>query len=155
MTTPHARLLYDVRLALGSVPGLVLWPCVSGVFQAPNGATVKTGLGDGAADLVGCYRGRFVALEVKAGRDRHRENQRDWQACVRTNGGVCEVVHSVDEARNVISAIAGTITIDPPDRRERCASCSKPFEPHTRQVVRELGGHERAWHLFCYGEQSK
>lgn len=105
--TPHARLVHDVRLALGCIPGLVLWPCCSGVFYTQTGGTVRTGLGDGAADLVGCYRGCFVALECKAGRDRVRANQMQWIDVVRRNGGTAEVVRSVSEARMVLAMMDG------------------------------------------------
>ena len=45
---------------------------------------------------------------------------------------------------------AAKLVLDPPDRRERCAACGAMFDESNREVVRELGGEDRAWHFGCY-----
>ena len=46
--------------------GCLLWRNNTGVATWESGARTRYGLGLGSADLVGCYRGRFVAVECKA-----------------------------------------------------------------------------------------
>lgn len=92
-----------VRLALGKVNDLVLWRNNVGVAQHWNGReveTVKYGLANGSADLVGLLApsGRWVALEVKAPKGRTTDEQGRWLALVRKMGGFACVVHSVEEA---------------------------------------------------------
>lgn len=92
-----------VRLALGKVNDLVLWRNNVGAAQHWNGReveTVKYGLANGSADLVGVLApsGRWVALEVKAPKGRTTDEQDRWLALVRKMGGFACVVHSVEEA---------------------------------------------------------
>jgi hypothetical protein len=92
----------EIRLALSDEPGLVLWRNNTGVAEH-RGARVRYGLAVGSADLVGCLRGRFVALEVKTPTGRATQEQRQWLAVVRLHGGFAAVVRSVDEARAAIA----------------------------------------------------
>ena len=97
----EARIMHEIRLALGQIEGLVLWRNNVGV-AVQSDRPVIYGLGIGSADLVGCYRGRFIALEIKRPGKSATAEQQQWLACVRYNGGVAEVVHSVDEAIAVV-----------------------------------------------------
>lgn len=62
----------------------------------------------GLPDLMVCWRGKFVALEVKmpenrGGLSRIQQHRRDQ---IRAAGGVCEVVCSVNEALAIVDRIA-------------------------------------------------
>ena len=100
----ESSILHDIRLALGLVDGLVLWRNNSGVAMQAD-RPVRYGLGLGGADLVGCYRGHFVALEVKRPGGQPTAEQVAWLEVVRRNGGVAEVVHSVEEAMSVVEGM--------------------------------------------------
>lgn len=45
--------------------------------------------------------------------------------------------------------------VDAPDRRETCAGCGRPYEPHVKAIVRELGGDDRSWHFACYRSEDE
>lgn len=94
-----------IRLALGTLPEGAWWRNNCGVALHPNGARVVYGLAVGSADLVGVVRGRFVALEVKTPTGRVTPAQAQWLALVRAQGGVAEVVRSVEDALAVVRAI--------------------------------------------------
>lgn len=90
----------EVRLALGSDPDLVLWRNNIGMAWMRNGAPVKFGVGGpGGADLIGLYRGRFVAIELKTPVGRQSKEQKTYQQLVERKGGVYVVLRSADEAR--------------------------------------------------------
>ena len=42
----------------------------------------------GVSDLIGCYRGRAVAIEVKAGKDKLTADQEIFLRCWRSCGGI-------------------------------------------------------------------
>ena len=64
---------------------------------------IKYGLGVGSADVIVCYRGRFIGLEFKSEDGRHKDKQRIWQAAVERAGGRYRVVRSVEEAVAAVS----------------------------------------------------
>lgn len=54
--------------------------------------------GPGGADLIGIYRGQFVAIELKTLAGRQTEDQRRFEALVRAKGGEYAVLRSVEDA---------------------------------------------------------
>ena len=84
---PESRLQRSIRKALGaSFPGS-FW------FKVHGGPFVG-----GIPDLVGCVRGRFIALEVKRPGKRATILQLTTINLINSAGGVATVVTSVDEA---------------------------------------------------------
>lgn len=59
----------------------------------------------GVPDIVCCYRGRWVGLEVKTPTGRVSGFQTQCREDVMSAGGVYEVVRSVDDARKVIEGL--------------------------------------------------
>ena len=105
----ESELQRDIRLALGRYPGLVLWRNNTGVSRSET-RTIRYGLCVGSADLIGVLApsGRFVALEVKTATGRVSREQELFLNLVRRNGGIAEVVRTVEEAKNAIDrAISG------------------------------------------------
>ena len=107
----HTTLVSEIRAAVNRLPGCHVWLNAVGEHHCDERHLVY-GLAVGSADLVGIASGRFVALEVKVGRDRLSPEQRAWLAHVRELGGVAVVVRSVDEAleacRDIIAAYSAT-----------------------------------------------
>lgn len=101
----------EVRLALSCEHG-VWWRNNVGVGEMQGGVRVRFGLGTGSADLVGLYRGRFVAVEIKTPTGRQSAEQRTWQALVERKGGVYAIVRSADEARALLARLEGLHAAD-------------------------------------------
>lgn len=94
-----------IRLALcEKFPGIVLWRNSIG-FDAR--AKVYYGLGgSGGSDLIGMYRGRFVALEIKVKGGEKTAEQINFVKVIKEGGGVAGFVHSIEEAVAVIVGAA-------------------------------------------------
>lgn len=92
-------LLQDqIRLALGNVPGLVLFRNNIGTAEM-RGYRVKFGVGGpGGADLIGLWNGKFVAVEIKTPTGRQSPDQKRFQALVESKGGEYVILRSVEDA---------------------------------------------------------
>lgn len=94
-----------IRLALGSHPALVLWRNNIGVAER-RGFTIRFGVGGpGGADLIGLFRGRFVAIEVKTQAGRQTPEQKLFQQLVEKKGGIYVVLRSVEDAQTWIAGM--------------------------------------------------
>lgn len=99
-----------VRLELGSDPDLVLWRNNIGMAWMRNGTPVKFGVGGpGGADLIGLFRGRFVAIELKTPIGRQSKEQKQYQQLVERKGGTYVVIRSVDDARAWLAEMRGKV----------------------------------------------
>jgi hypothetical protein len=121
----ETALLATIRDALAAQPGVLIWRNNSGKLQDARGRWVTYGLGVGSADLVGAVNvggtpendcrehmfskpypcpqctprsARFFALEVKTETGKMRTEQECWARAVRSVGGFCATVRSLDEA---------------------------------------------------------
>ena len=56
----------------------------------------------GIPDIIGCYRGRFVALEVKRPGEQPRAIQAVVLKALKRAGAITAVVHSLDETKEVL-----------------------------------------------------
>ena len=56
----------------------------------------------GTADLLGVVMGYAVAIEVKAGKDRQRESQKNFQECWERAGGVYLICRNVEETMEAL-----------------------------------------------------
>jgi hypothetical protein len=84
-----------IRLVLTG-DDLVMWRNNCGFASAEK---VRYGVGNpGGADLIGCFRGRFVAVEIKLPGKSQTPEQRMWGALVERKGGTYVVLRSVEEA---------------------------------------------------------
>ncbi len=100
----HTALVRELRIKVGNLSDVVLWPNNNGVATFESGAKVKYGLVKGCADLVGILgpHGRWLALEVKTGEAVATEEQRLFMALVRNMGGFACVVRSIEEGHAAI-----------------------------------------------------
>lgn len=97
-----------VRLALGSLPGVVAWRNNVGVARMADGSVVRYGLGVGSSDLVGIVTmpdgtGRWAEWECKTTVGRMSADQNLRHDLVRRMGGFAAVVRSADDA---VAAVA-------------------------------------------------
>ena len=63
---------------------------------------IQAGLCKGSADIIGLHKGRFVAMEVKTGKQRPTTPQKRFLAMVRSQGGIAGVVRSVEDATKLL-----------------------------------------------------
>lgn len=100
----------EIWKALCGVDGyraLVLWRNSVGVMESPDRKRVfRFGVGGkGGADLIGIYKGRFVAAEVKSRVGRQTPEQKLFQHLVLSKGGSYAVLRSVDDAHAWIARL--------------------------------------------------
>lgn len=100
----EGRISDEIRLAL-SDEGVCVWR--NNIAKAEiRGRWVAFGVGGpGGADLIGLYRGRFVAVEVKTPVGRQTDEQQRFEALVKARGGEYAVLRSADEARTWVAEI--------------------------------------------------
>lgn len=59
----------------------------------------------GQSDLIVCWRGRFVSIEIKTDEGQERPKQKEFRMRVFAAGGKAYVVRSVDDVLNVLKEV--------------------------------------------------
>lgn len=67
-----------------------------------NPRRLHVGLCKGSSDIIGLYKGRFLAPEVKTATGRVTKEQENFIRVVNENGGSAGVVRSVGDALNLL-----------------------------------------------------
>ncbi|HET9893277.1 MAG TPA: hypothetical protein VFQ42_22555 [Mycobacterium sp.] len=109
----HNRVLEEqitplvLRILCGGT-GATLWRNTRGFdTHFPNGtprkAPIEYGVGDGGADYLGLYRGRFLAVEMKTPIGRQQPNQIRFESLVVRLGGVYALVRSESAAADLLT----------------------------------------------------
>jgi hypothetical protein len=99
MSGLETKIRNDIFIKLNSIPGCVVWRNNVGVATAASGNTIRYGVGgDGGSDLIGIYKGKFLAVEVKTPTGRLTENQKRYIELVNKKGGIAFVATSEEEA---------------------------------------------------------
>jgi hypothetical protein len=132
----EAQIQDEIRTALGLEPGLVLWRnnvgstlveygkrgLLAALLRWIKGSRTEPpppppvlrplvyGLCPGSADLIGCYRGRFLAIETKTVRGRQEPEQAKFQIAVEANGGIYLMPRSVEEAVSAVARLREGLT---------------------------------------------
>jgi len=103
-TAAHNKLISEILLTFGSGPNLRIWKNDVGVGRSLNGERVlRWGL-KGSADIIGIgFGGKFVAIEVKTGKGKQSEYQKNFQNMIATQGGIYIVARSVQDVRDMIN----------------------------------------------------
>ena len=87
-----------IMLAL-SEAGCLIWRNNSGCLKDARGVPVRFGVGSpGGSDLIGIYKGRFCAFEIKTPKGKATDAQLNFIAAVIKNGGIAGVVRSPEDA---------------------------------------------------------
>lgn len=106
----HSDLVNEILLYLA--PLGLCWNNNTGALQDRTGRLVRYGL-KGSSDILACIKGRFVAIEVKVGRDRLRPEQKAFAEIVARNGGVVILASSLEDvavnlvAHGLVEAVRG------------------------------------------------
>jgi hypothetical protein len=87
-----------VIAALNRIEGVGVFPNKRGKIPAPWGGYVEYGLVDGAADIIGCARGWFLAVETKSKTGRQAEAQKAFERWTLSKGGIYLMPRTEEEA---------------------------------------------------------
>ena len=86
MRQKESELTSAIRSLLKTA-GVFAWKNWSGPMSSPKGI----------ADILGCWQGRFVAIEVKRPGGRTTPEQERFLEAVRRHGGIAFVARSIDD----------------------------------------------------------
>lgn len=95
----------EILLAIGRIQGSIFWRNNTGSLPSRTGRVVKFGL-VGSPDIIGCYRGRFVGIEVKSSTGKQREAQINFQRAFERSGGLYILARSASDAIAALEAAA-------------------------------------------------
>ena len=115
----EAAALAEIRLALGTTPGLTLFRNNTGMLHDKHGRPVRFGLHPGSPDLVGWRTvivtpdmvgqpiAIFAGVEVKAPGGRHpvTEDQQRFLEAIQRAGGLAGVARTPDDARRALGLL--------------------------------------------------
>lgn len=76
-----------------------------GIYNHKTGKFRFSGATNGAADISATWHGRSLQIEIKAGKDRPRQDQLLQQQRERAAGGIYEFVHNFDEFLKIIETL--------------------------------------------------
>lgn len=96
MTKPESAILKEVMLE-ASKHGCIVWRNETGGYKLANGGFVRAGLCNGSSDLIGLYKGRFLAIEIKRPGKKLSKDQENFINRVNENGGIAFIC---DDAKN-------------------------------------------------------
>lgn len=51
----------------------------------------------GVSDLIACYQGKYIAIEIKAGNGRQTEYQKAFESRVKESGGIYLIARSIQD----------------------------------------------------------
>ena len=91
----------EILLAIGRLPGSMFWRSNTGALPDKTGRVIRFGL-VGSPDILGCYMGRFVGIEVKTKTGKQRDAQVNFQRAFERAGGVYVLARSPDDALNAL-----------------------------------------------------
>jgi hypothetical protein len=98
----ESEIMREIQLA-ASRAGHRLWRNHVGRFLDLDGRWHTCGLAVGSSDLIGVRSdGRFLSVEVKAGKGALKKEQKRWLEMIAKMGGLSGTARSVEEALNLI-----------------------------------------------------
>ena len=100
-TAAERDILAAVLIAVTALPGVMMHRTNTGAARMESGRMVQFGV-PGTPDIVGCVRGRYVGIELKAARGRQSPGQVRFQAACEAAGGQYILARSVDEVMRAL-----------------------------------------------------
>ena len=88
----EAALIQKIRKYLATVPECFFWKEHGGQYGTA-----------GIPDIIVCYKGRFIALEAKVGRNKPTKLQAATIDQIKRAGGTAAIVYSVEDVKAVMS----------------------------------------------------
>ena len=88
----EATLIQSIRKYLATLPDCFFWKEHGGQYGTA-----------GIPDIIACYKGRFIALEAKVGKNKPTKLQAATIDKIRQAGGTAAVVYSIEDVKAVLS----------------------------------------------------
>lgn len=108
--TPANKLTLDVLNFLYD-RGAYAWRATSiGLFDKKLGI-YRPAAKKGVSDVLACYDGKLIAVEIKIGKDSLSPEQEGFQRSIRTAGGIALVVKDIEDFRFQFHRAMKEITI--------------------------------------------
>ena len=85
-----------ILVAVTALPGAFFWRAQSGLSVTAARNVIRSNV-PGCADIIGCLRGRAVAIEVKTASGRQSESQRRFHAAWVAAGGAYLIGRSAEQ----------------------------------------------------------
>ncbi len=73
----------------------------SGAVKTDTGRYFRTGK-KGSPDIICCYKGQFIGLEIKSEKGRQSPEQKEAEAIINNSGGKYCLIRSLDELIKII-----------------------------------------------------
>lgn len=82
--------------------GATVWRNNVGTGYTSNGSFIRFGLCKGSSDLIGLYKGRFLAIEVKDHKGKVTTEQKNYIDFINKNGGIAGVCRNLDDLKKLL-----------------------------------------------------
>jgi hypothetical protein len=102
----ETRLMLLILARLQQLPGAMFWRVNVGAAIDRTGRRIRFGE-PGHSDLLGCARGRLVAIEVKSASGRLRDEQRVWGDRIAAAGGIYIIARCLEDALEPVQRVLG------------------------------------------------
>lgn len=76
-----------------------------GVFDKAKGTFRTSGMKKGLPDVIGIYKGKFIGVEIKIGKDRQSEDQKDREQEIKSNGGLYYIAVEFDQIKPILDVV--------------------------------------------------
>ena len=102
-TAAHQDLVKQILLYLSSVDKCRAWENVTGTgYTMDLSRIISFGL-KGSADILGCWDGKFIAIEVKTGNAVQTKQQRMFEQMINHCGGLYLVARCLEDVKEKIN----------------------------------------------------
>jgi hypothetical protein len=110
--TPEQIIKLQISGYLRHIPGLVFWwnqsqgvyDAKRGIYRKRKGAYERSGV----SDIVGCWNGKFLAIEVKSKVGKPTEEQSRFLEDIVSHGGIAFIANSVEQVEERMASYAAT-----------------------------------------------
>jgi hypothetical protein len=104
----HNKLTDEIISTLNQFEDVYVWHNQTGAaFRGKR--MIRFGC-KGSADIIGTVKGKFVALEVKTGSGRQKEDQKKFQEVVEEAGGFYSVVRSTEQSIDIVGLLTDILS---------------------------------------------
>lgn len=104
MSTPEGLVKRAIMGYLSVIANCEVFPISTiGVYDASQNRYRKSTMRAGTPDLLLCYKGIFIGIEVKSKTGRLSDSQIEIGLCIESSGGIWGVAKSLDDVRAILN----------------------------------------------------